>query len=319
MCGAIARVMCSAPNRLMSITSRHACRSASSTDFASPPWKALFTRMSMPPSSAAARSASSKHASGSTTSQRTGSARRPRASTSYATASSFASVRPPSTMSAPCCASASEMSRPMPGPMPDTTATLFSNNTYLCPPSSARERGADLGAEALDLLDQLVHRPRARPDLDLTDTERLVLGEHVGQLLGRPAEARPGVPRGLAHVDRPGDRADVDRVVPAHRRAVRADEFDGLRGDRALRQPAVTPLGGPAQRRLRRTSDPDGRSAGLDRPRALPVALERPARSVGHRVLVGERGAHRVDRLVQQAPPLGEVQPEQLELAFDVA
>jgi hypothetical protein len=83
--------------------------------------------MSARPSSLRTRAASASQSSGDVMSHTTCSARRPNASTSGAHRAMRFSRRAAITMSAPSAARASEMSRPMPGPSPDTTATLPSN------------------------------------------------------------------------------------------------------------------------------------------------------------------------------------------------
>ena len=57
---------------------------------------------------------------------------------------------------------------------------------------------------------------------------------------------------------------------------------------------------------------------GLHGPRALADALELPALAVVRRELVGERGPHGVDGLVEQPPAVGERHAEGVELALHV-
>ena len=127
--GITACVIFSVPPRLMRIAS-WICRSVASDSGTSwPPVAALLTSTSMRPNSSSVRSTRLRHWSASVTLVGTQSARRPSAWTSAATASSFEGVRAASTMSAPSRAQTSEMSRPMPGPMPETTTVLPSSIT----------------------------------------------------------------------------------------------------------------------------------------------------------------------------------------------
>ena len=90
--------------------------------------KALFTNASMLPNSATAASARAWHWAGSVTSVGTQRAWRPRDRISSATSSSFEAVREASTTFAPCSAHRREMSRPMPGPIPETMTVRSSSS-----------------------------------------------------------------------------------------------------------------------------------------------------------------------------------------------
>ena len=99
-----------------------------------------------------------------------------------------------------------------------------------------------------------------------------------------------------------------------------ADEVDAGRHPalrRTLRQPAVAALGGAPHGGLRRPADPD-RHGRLHRPRTLSDVVELPALALVRRELVGQRGPHGVDGLVEQPPAVGERHVERLELALHV-
>src|SRR6266571_1065666 len=129
MTGMTAFVMATAPNRLTSKACRHVSMVLSSIRSIGGWMNALLTRMSMRPSSVIAASASAAQCDWSVTSVQRHTARRPSATTSSATFRSRSSVRAPRTTSAPSRAKARAVSRPIPGPMPETTATRSFSNT----------------------------------------------------------------------------------------------------------------------------------------------------------------------------------------------
>jgi hypothetical protein len=123
-------------------------------------------------------------------------------------------------------------------------------------------------------------------------------------------------------VERLGDGPDGERSFAAGLRPQPPYPLD-LRGQPvagvALGQPSVALEGGPAHGGRGGTSDPH-RYAGLRGPRALAEALEVIELAVVFGELVGAEGcAQGVDRLVEDGPAPGEVDPERLELLPHVA
>ena len=198
---------------------------------ASPPWKALLTRMSMPPSSAAARSASVDAGVGvgdvaDAPAGRDGRAPRPprprpRASTR---------VRPPSTMSAP---SRGERQR-------DVAAHARADarhdrdlafEQHRVPPrrrvaswrSVRPSRRDDLGAERARS-GRAARRPSATAAAPAPGRRRARanLPQHVGELLGRPGEARTRRPSRARRRRSARRGRRVERVVAAGARSARA-------------------------------------------------------------------------------------------------
>ena len=180
-CGTAARVISSVPNRLTSIVRRQSSRSESMSDLALPPSNALFTRMSTLPELAGRTIGQRPAALGvadvahhrAAPGVRAPRPRRPRPRAWPACGRRAPRRRPRA-------AKASEMSRPMPGPMPGDDGDLSFEQH-----DQARQQRDDVGTERADLVDQLVGRARAEAHLDLSDAERRVLAEHVGQLRRR--------------------------------------------------------------------------------------------------------------------------------------
>src|SRR5690242_13704389 len=114
---------------------------------------ALFTRMSIRPHSAIARSAIFVRSARRVTSICSGSARRPRLRTSSAVRSPVALSTSATTMSAPIPASSSAMARPMLRPAPVTIAVCPSNSIPMSSFSATAARAAGDGRGAA--LDQL--------------------------------------------------------------------------------------------------------------------------------------------------------------------
>src|SRR5438046_3801110 len=122
MCGRQARVSTNADVRLKRKHHSQLGRSMSRNFIGGKP-PALFTRMSRRPSSETVRRARSSSCAASVTSQRTASARDPKARARAAVASISASERAAQTTCAPISANASAIACPMPRPAPVTSAT----------------------------------------------------------------------------------------------------------------------------------------------------------------------------------------------------
>src|SRR6266540_4914803 len=118
-----------------------------------------------------------------------------------------------------------------------------------------------VAVERVHLVEQLLQRPVAEADLEVTAAYRPELVEPLDEEIGRARQRLlADVPRGLADVEELGDAAEVDRLVADGSLPVLEQVRDLARhlvARRALRQPAVTPLGGAAERGLRRSADPD--------------------------------------------------------------
>src|SRR5437879_3116775 len=122
-----------APVRFTSSTRRQSSTAIVATG-ATQARPALFTRMSIRPSSAFARSTIARTSSALVTSQRRPSARTPSAESSAAVSAQRSALRAQSTTSAPISASAVAICRPSPLPPPVTMATrpLRSNSSLVC-------------------------------------------------------------------------------------------------------------------------------------------------------------------------------------------
>src|SRR5437763_4941498 len=117
---------------------------------------------------------------------------------------------------------------------------------------SAGEVRPDLGAEALDLVAQLVDRARLEAHLEVRHTHRAILVHRFGQLLGRSGDrAARNLPDGLADVHRLGDHADLGLGAGAHLVPARSEVRDRVRhllAWRPLRDPAVAARRDPPER-----------------------------------------------------------------------
>src|SRR5205807_1119171 len=136
-----------APVRFTSSTRRQSSTAMVATG-ATQARPALFTRMSMRPSSAFVRSTIARTSSGLVTSQRKPSARTPSAASSAAVCAQRSALRAQSTMSAPISASALAICRPSPLPPPVTMATFppRSNSSLVRIGSPSLGRGDNAGS-----------------------------------------------------------------------------------------------------------------------------------------------------------------------------
>ena len=122
MCGTVSRTSSNGDEMLKwNECSRSATVVSSNGRDTDPP--ALFTTMSMPPSSSTVRCTSAARKPRSLTSPGTPRARRPCASTDSATRATSSAVRAVTTTSAPACANSSAVAAPIPLPPPVTIAT----------------------------------------------------------------------------------------------------------------------------------------------------------------------------------------------------
>src|SRR5262249_5519016 len=140
-------------------------------------------------------------------------------------------------------------------------------------PDSAGEVWPDLGAEALDLVAQLVDRARLEAHLQVGHAHRAVFVHRIGELLRRPGDRAPRhLPIGLAHVHRLGDDADFRLGAGPGAITMRPEVVDRVRhllARRPLGNPSVAALGHAPQRRAARAADPD-RRAGVVEPAGPP-------------------------------------------------
>src|SRR5438132_3273975 len=149
------------PTTLISRARRHSEKSAPSTPPKIVSRAATLTRASRWPKRSKASLVRRTHCSGSVMSVTCHATRSPDGSTSRAIFSRLASVRAPSTTLAPSRTAAAAISRPSPGPVPDTTTVLPSRiNSRLLSPST-QVRGADDGVAA-DLVGRSVGDHRAQ-------------------------------------------------------------------------------------------------------------------------------------------------------------
>src|SRR5437660_64264 len=190
--GTAALVACMVPTRLISKARRHSSKSAPSIPPKMVSRAATLTRASRRPKRSMANPIKPWHWLGSVTSVTCHATRVAAGSTSWATFSRFASVRAPSTTLAPSRTAAAAISRPRPGPVPDTTTVLPSRITscLLSACRSAQVRGSDDGV-ATDLLGRPLGDDRAQVQhhdpIALThDEAHVVLHQHDGAALLLP-------------------------------------------------------------------------------------------------------------------------------------
>src|SRR5437879_303620 len=200
-----------APVRFTSSTRRQ-----SSTDMvatgATQARPALFTRMSILPSSAFARSTIARTSSALVTSQRRPSARTPSAESSAAVWAQRSALRAQSTTSAPISASAVAICRPSPLPPPVTIATrpLRSNSSLVCIRSPSFLASITPVVQSAGAGLRAVPRCAAAP--------RAPRGVHGGTGLPQRARPRRRGPRGRsAHARARAERAGDAWVINAHK------------------------------------------------------------------------------------------------------
>ena len=289
-----------------------------------PSWKALLTRTSTPPKDSTAVATAASHEAGSVMSRRDGLGLAPegphlvghglalleRAGAEHDVGAVLGEEQ--RDVAAHAGADARTRWRPCP-------RAATGGGTPACGPRArlllvVDERG-DLGGERGDLVAQLVGRAalERRPGPGRRPCR--------GRCAGRPRCVRPRPPSASASVQRPGQRADRERARrpgPPRRAARGRTSMPAAMPPfgRALRQPAVAPLGGPAHGRRATTRRP--RSAGGPAPGGVGRRRRRTATAcpwwLGNSSVEG--GAHRVDGLVEQPAPLGERHAERLELAL---
>src|SRR5215470_383104 len=119
------------------------------------------------------------------------------------------------------------MSRPIPGPMPETITIRSSSS--IRHPSLRIDHRCDLRRERLDLVHQLVAAAAAEADAAVTYAELLHRMKGCGDLFSSSAaHVGPDVESGRADVEPRAVHADFDRRIPAIAPALRAQKVDRL-------------------------------------------------------------------------------------------